>query len=335
MPSKPRFGRFVISLDFELMWGVRDKLSIADYGRNILGVRQAVPALLALFAEHKIACTWATVGMLFFANKRELLAGLPEQRPRYTDPRLSPYEILSEIGDNEDTDPYWYGLSMIERIMDCPRQEIGTHTFSHFYCLEAGGDTEVFRSDIEAAYAAAARRGLDLASIAFPRNQTTFTHLAICRDFGLRAFRGNEHIWFHRAGSDKDQTLMRRAFRLADSYIPLGGTYDRDPIVAEGLVDVTSSRFLRPARGDGLSERLRLKRITAAMDAAARRKTVFHLWWHPHNFGVEINRNLAFLSAILNHFHVLEDSYGMRSMTMAETANEALDDIRTGGLTHQ
>jgi hypothetical protein len=128
---------------------------------------------------------------------------------------------------------------------------------------------------------------------------------------------------------------MRRAFRLADSYIPLGGTYDRDPIVAEGLVDVTSSRFLRPARGDGLSERLRLKRITAAMDAAARRKTVFHLWWHPHNFGVEINRNLAFLSAILNHFHVLEDSYGMRSMTMAETANEALDDIRTGGLTHQ
>lgn|SRR5579871_5517652 len=333
-PSRPRSGRFVISLDFELMWGVRDKRSIADYGRNILGVRQAVPALLALFAEHNIACTWATVGMLFFSNKRQLLAGLPEQRPHYTDPRLSPYETLSEIGDNEDTDPYWYGLSMIERIIDCPRQEIGTHTFSHFYCLEAGGETEVFRSDIEAACAAAARRGLDLTSIAFPRNQTTLAHLAVCRDFGLRAFRGNERIWFHRAGSDKDQTLMRRAFRLADSYVPLGGAYDRDPVVIEGLIDVTSSRFLRPARR-GLSERLRLKRITSAMDTAARRKTVFHLWWHPHNFGVEIDRNLAFLRAILNHFHLLEDRYGMRSMTMAETANEALDDIRTGGPTHQ
>lgn len=132
--SRPQSGRFVISLDFELMWGVRDKRSIADYGRNILGVRQAVPALLALFAEHNIACTWATVGMLFFANKRDLLAGLPEQRPRYTNPRLSPYETLSEIGDNEDTDPYWYGLSMIERIMDCPRQEIGTHT-SHIFTV--------------------------------------------------------------------------------------------------------------------------------------------------------------------------------------------------------
>jgi hypothetical protein len=71
------------------------------------------------------------------------------------------------------------------------------------------------------------------------------------------------------------------------------------------------------------------------MDTAARQRTVFHLWWHPHNFGIELDRNLAFLRAILNHFHLLEDSYGMRSMTMAETANEALDDIRTGGLTHQ
>jgi hypothetical protein len=27
-------GAFVISLDFELRWGVRDKRTIADYGRN-------------------------------------------------------------------------------------------------------------------------------------------------------------------------------------------------------------------------------------------------------------------------------------------------------------
>jgi len=39
-------GAFVISLDFELLWGVRDKRTIADYGANIRGVRDAVPALL-------------------------------------------------------------------------------------------------------------------------------------------------------------------------------------------------------------------------------------------------------------------------------------------------
>ena len=333
-PSRPQSGRFIISLDFELMWGVRDKRSIADYERNILGVRQVVPALLALFAERKIACTWATVGMLFFANKRDLLAALPERRPHYANPRLSPYETLSEIGDSEDSDPYWYGLSMIERILEHPRQEIGTHTFSHFYCLEMGGDTAAFRSDLEACRAAAARLGIELASIVFPRNQTSAKHLAVCREFGLRAFRGNEPIWFHRAGSDGDQTMLRRGFRLADSFVPIGGAYDRVPAIVDGLVDVPSSRFLRPARRDDALERLRLKRITSAMEVAARRNTIFHLWWHPHNFGAAVERNLAFLRQILDHFRKLEDRYGMRSVTMAEAANETLDGIRAGRSSH-
>ena len=37
-----QYGALVISLDFELLWGVRDKRTIADYGPNILGVRKAV-----------------------------------------------------------------------------------------------------------------------------------------------------------------------------------------------------------------------------------------------------------------------------------------------------
>jgi Kef-type K+ transport system membrane component KefB len=60
-----QYGTFVISLDFELLWGVRDKRTVTDYGANIRGVRDVVPALLDLFAERDIACTWATVGLLF------------------------------------------------------------------------------------------------------------------------------------------------------------------------------------------------------------------------------------------------------------------------------
>ena len=84
-----QYGAFVISLDFELLWGVRDQRTIADYGRNILGVRQAVPALLDLFAERNIACTWATVGLLFFSTKRALLAGLPARKPRWRSRRVA------------------------------------------------------------------------------------------------------------------------------------------------------------------------------------------------------------------------------------------------------
>ena len=319
-----QYGAFVISLDFELLWGVRDNRTIADYGANILGVRQVVPALLDLFAERNIACTWATVGLLFFATNAAMRAALPARKPRYTDARLSSYNYLDEVGADEERDPYYYGLSLIKRILDHPAQEIGTHTFSHFYCLEEGGDVEAFRADLEAARAAAARLGIKLASIVFPRNQVDPAHLSVCCEFGLRAFRGNERVWFHRARSRSEQTLFARASRLADSYLPIGGPHDHAPTLVDGMVDIPASRFLRPAGKSAALERLRLWRITSAMETAARRRKLFHLWWHPHNFGADLQANLNFLRAILDHFRTLQERYDMRSMTMAAVANEVL-----------
>jgi Polysaccharide deacetylase len=327
-------GAFVISLDFELMWGVRDKRTIADYGANIRGVRHVVPALLDLFAERGIACTWATVGLLFFGTSKAMLAALPARQPRYADARISSYHYLAEVGVDEEHDPYYYGQSLVRRITGYPNQEIGTHTFSHFYCLEEGGDTEVFRADLGAARAAADLLGIKLASIVFPRNQFSRPHLAACREFGLRAFRGNERVWFHRARRDREQTLFVRASRLADSYLPIGGSHDHPPALVDGMVDVPASRFLRPVGHNGALERLRLLRITSAMETAARRRNVFHLWWHPHNFGVNLQENLAFLRAILDHFRALQDRYGMRSMTMAAVADEVLHADRPDGTAH-
>jgi hypothetical protein len=324
-----RHGALVISLDFELLWGVRDRRTIANYGSNILGVRRVVPALLDLLAEREIACTWATVGLLFFATNKALVAGLPARKPRYSDPRISSYHYLHEIGADEKRDPYHYGLSLIRRILDYPSQEIGTHTFSHFYCLEQGGDVAAFRADLEAARRAAGTLGIKLASIAFPRNQVA--HLSGCREFGLRAFRGNERVWFHRARSEAEQTHLVRAFRLLDSYLPIGGAHGQEPAFVDGMVNVPASRFLRPVGKSAALERLRLRRITSAMEMAARRRRLFHLWWHPHNFGVDLEENLAFLRGILNYFRTLQERYGMRSMTMGQVADEVLHAHGQGG----
>ena len=117
---------------------MRDKRTLADYGRNILGGREVIPALLDLFAAHKIGATWATVGFLFCADKEELLASLPHLRPSYGDPKLSPYDDLATLGPDERRDPYHFGQSLVRRISAYDGQEIGTHTFSHFYCLEEG-----------------------------------------------------------------------------------------------------------------------------------------------------------------------------------------------------
>src|SRR5215813_9339589 len=113
-------GALVISLDFELHWGVHDKRSLEAYRRNLLGARAAVPAMLALFREFAVHVTWATVGLLFFESKRELLDGLPSRRPAYTRGELSPYGLLSSVGDNEGDDPFHYAPSLIRCIAETP-----------------------------------------------------------------------------------------------------------------------------------------------------------------------------------------------------------------------
>ena len=319
-------GRFVISFDFELFWGVRDTTTLARYGRNILGVRDAVPRLLDLFEAYGVRSTWGTVGFLFFDDKDDLLAHLPHVRPRYADPRLSPYPAIAEIGANERSDPYHFGLSLIRRILSCPGQEIGTHTFCHYYCLEPGQDESAFRADLEAAKRAALRLGITLRSITFPRHQIHY--LRTCREAGLIAFRGQPRVWMH----DPNQRRMpaRRALRLADTYLAISGHNARRAApAAGGMIDVPASRFLRPfvPRRRSL-EGLRFRRVARGMRQAAAAGAIYHLWWHPHNFGAHLEDNLAMLRRILDLFRELALEHGMQANTMAEIAELAGSGLR-------
>jgi hypothetical protein len=65
---------------------------------------------------------------------------------------------------------------------------------------------------------------------------------------------------------------------------------------------------------------LRLRRIQQAMESAARKGMSFHLWWHPHNFGLNLRENLAFLEDLLRHHVMLRDRYAVVPMTMGGMA---------------
>ena len=70
-------GQLIISLDLELLWGVRDHADRASYGGNIIGAREAIPRILGLFDTHSIAATWATVGFAMCGSCDELMESLP------------------------------------------------------------------------------------------------------------------------------------------------------------------------------------------------------------------------------------------------------------------
>lgn len=322
---------FVISLDFELYWGVRDRMTLDGYGENLLGVRAAVPAMLALFAEYGIHATWATVGFLFFNNRDELLQGLPERKPDYANSQLSPYHTIEQIGDTEQHDPFHFAPSLIKLIASFPYQEIGTHTFSHYYCLEHGQDIDTFRDDLAAAMRIAKGHNLQLQSLVFPRNQFNGRYLAVCKELGIRAYRGNESSWMYQAKNEDDESLLRRAIRLADAYVNFSShnAYSWHGITSSFPHNIPSSRFLRPYSPRlRLLEPLRLRRILGDLTYAARTDQVYHLWWHPHNFGVNLEENLAFLRRILAHHARLQETRGMESLNMGELATRAGDGQR-------
>jgi Polysaccharide deacetylase len=317
-------GAFVISLDFELHWGVRDHRTVEQYRDNLLGVRQAIPAVLELFQKYGIHATWATVGFLFFETIDDLKANLPVELPEYREARLNPYADLSIVGRNEDEDPFHYAPSLIRQILASEGQEIGTHTFSHFYTLAPGPTLESFRADIRSAKSVAGRYGIVLKSIVFPRNQISVQHLQICAEEGLMAYRSTEADPWINAGNG----IVDRALRLADSYVSLSGNGCATPCLDEAnpVARVSGSRFLRPWNG-GLKrlESMRLERILTSMSVASRNNKTFHLWWHPHNFGKHLEENLAVLTQILKHHAKLNRENTWPSLTMAEVAEAILN----------
>ena len=321
MSNEQNPGGFVISLDFELHWGVRDHCTVDQYRQNLLGARQAIPAILDLFALYGLHATWATVGFLFCESIDDLKAAIPDDLPRYRECALDPYAALSEVGRNEEEDPFHFAPSLIRRILSYPGQEIGTHTLSHFYVLVPGPTLESFRADLRSAKSLASRYGVTLRSIVFPRNQISRPHLRICADEGIISYRGTEADRWNQRNS-----ITGRALRFADSYFALSGaSYAAPRLDSEYPVSVSGSRFLRPFNPmlqpfDGL----RLRRICSSMDAAANSGTLFHLWWHPHNFGIYLDQNIAFLTRIADHFAHLNRTTGWPSLCMAEIAENVI-----------
>lgn len=312
-------GVFTASLDFELYWGVRDKKSIEQYRHNLLGVRQAVPEMLKVFQEYGIHATWATVGFLLFDSKESLLNNLPQALPNYEHDVLSPYDYIRSTAELEAA--YHFAPDLVQMIAAGDGQEIGTHTFSHYYCLEKGQTLKQFTADIRAAVTAAQAMGLRTDSIVFPRNQSNPNYLATLCQQGIRCYRGNEQSWIYRASADDRETLVQRALRLLDAYLNLSGhnTYHLADCLREPPFNFPASRFLRPysMRLSGL-DWLRLRRIREAMNDAAINGKLFHLWWHPHNFGVNIPQNIRFLTKIAEHYQYLNRRYGMQSLNMGE-----------------
>lgn len=316
--NKSKNGFLVISLDFELLWGVFDKVDYKEKEIYFRNTRRVIPEILGLFSEYKIHSTWATVGMLFNKNWEEWKENSPNILPKYMNSDLSAYDYGKSIKSPE-TEFYCFAKDLIQQIQNTPDQEIGTHTYSHYYCLEEGQTLASFKVDLEKSIKIAKQMGIELKSLVFPRNQFNEAFLKVCYDFGIENVRSNPTDWYWK--DTQNNSLKNKIFRTGDAYLGFNNkSYKQTDLNIENgrPLSQKASRLLRPFSKNKILNDLKLKRIKSEMTFAAKNNEIYHLWWHPHNFGNNPKENIADLKEILNHYLICNEKYRFQSLTMNE-----------------
>lgn len=307
-------GVFCISLDFELMWGVQDTLG-EQYSSNIYQVHSIVPKLLDLFEEFNVVATWATVGFILLGknNFRDYLDFL-EVPPKYSNKELANISKHSHVLEcNQDL----YFAPQLVQTIKAKGHELASHTSSHMYYLDAVNGVEALESDLKLGKSIFGEHKCN--SLIFPRNQYDLDAVNILNRFGFTCFRSNPDHWAYTSSSGIDNSYFKRLYRLVDTYVNLSGyhTYKASSIsTISGCKAIPASMFLRPVTQSRLANRLQLIRIKKAMLNAAKFGKVFHLWWHPHNFGSHTDENFIFLKEILIYFEYLNGKYAFTIKTM-------------------
>lgn len=323
MTASMECGALVVSLDFELHWGVRDHTPLDGRERKrLLEARKVLPGILSAFSEHNVRATWAAVGLLFARSRDEAEECRPLYLPNYERAELSPYK--EPLGRDESDDPFHFAPSLIHELARHPGQELASHSFSHFYSLEAGQGDVDFTADLTSAKCIAENSGYRLRSYVFPRNQVRRRYLEILRESGFDTYRGTEPVAAKAPVTFRKQRRpWHRALRLVDSYWNLNGPQTVPwELRGEKPVAVNASRYLRPYSSllRGL-ESARLKRVADSMGRAARANRIFHLWWHPEDFAGHPARNLDFLNKVLTVFDRHRREYGMASLSMGDVSD--------------
>ena len=311
-------GTFVISLDFELLWGVFDVINFEKNREYFKNTRAAIPETLNLFEKFNIHATWATVGMLFNENWDEWIENVPKSTPEYSNERLNAYKFGNKIISSK-TEQLCFAPNIIKKIIQVPGQELATHTYSHYYCLEEGQSLKDFQNDLALAVEMAGKMNITLKSLVFPRNQIKQEYLQICNEHGIKTVRSNPSSWYWK--NIVSNSLFTKFARTGDAYLPLGNkSYPKSDIVGSSKLPLEqkASRFFRPVEQNGMLRKLKLKRIKEEMTIAAKENKVYHLWWHPHNFGDRPEESLKDLKLLLEYFNMLRKRYNFQSANMAE-----------------
>jgi peptidoglycan/xylan/chitin deacetylase (PgdA/CDA1 family) len=319
---KPNCGVFTISLDFEMIWGTQDLFGPERFRKACEIERTCViDRLLDLLVEYELPATWFVVGHLML-DRCAAASGLkhPEiVRPLHSWMTKDWFE--HDPGGCEEDGSIFLGRSLVEKIRACPvPQEIGCHTFSHVVLGDPGCSRPAAVSELKACVELAGDLGIEMVSFAFPRNKVG--HLELLRDYGFSCYRGPEpeaRIFAYIPGGIKRLANLWRV--LTASEPPVGLPEKTE----SGLWMIPGSMVYFPMHGlrRYIPVRARTRRAIKGLDAAARKRRVFHLWFHPTNLAEEMERMFAGLRGVVEYASLLRANGQLDFLPMGSLAQSS------------
>ena len=313
-------GAFVLSLDFELIWGTLDLFGVDGYGEACRAERAVVfDRLLGLLEEFEISASWLILGHLALESCRAQDGTPPHpevERPRHA--WVSGDWFAADPGGTETDAPLFLARSLIERIRSCAvPQEIGCHSFSHVIYGDIGCSRGAAQSDLRAAVEAFASMGLRPTSFSFPRNRVG--HADLLADHGFRCFRTPEPRWYF---DERWPEVVRRGGHLVDVVLARAPALVRPRRREDGVVEIPGSMIYFPMHGlrSKLPLSLRVARARKGLAAAVDRGSVFHLWTHPTNLADPVEPMFLGLRRILELVRAERDRGVLDVLTMGDVA---------------
>ncbi len=297
-------GVFIISIDFELIWGTRDLFGAEQFRAACeIEREEVIERLLDLFTQFNVSATWCVLGHLFLDQCREEDGA---KHPEIIRPTHSWYRgdwFENDPGGSEASAPLFLGRSLVERIQSCPvPQEIGCHSFSHVIFGDSGCSRETARSELAASVDAARELGIEMRSFAFPRNEVG--HLDVLKEYGFQCYRGPERNWYE---ARRWPGPIKRLCHLWDVITAAAPKVVLPEPTEYGIWNIPGSMIYFPMHGlrRHIPISRRVKRAIKGLDAAAEQKRIFHLWFHPTNLADSTDAMFAGLRRILEYAEAL------------------------------
>lgn len=305
--SESPVGAVVISLDFELRWGMHHVLRDGPdpYDACIRNAPEAARLLLDEFVGRRIRATWATVGAVACRGWDDFWMHAPRS-PQDADARFATARRFQRL---DPTGELHFCRDLVLAIASSATQDLGCHTFSHALCARPGGTADALDRELAAcAELWSELTGTGPRSFVYPCDEPAWRDRL--RPRGIRVVRTARH---HPFGGSR----LARKGNAAVSVLCPPRTQIPQP-GPDGIIDTEGSCFVRFGLPSPLW-RLHVGALRRAIRALPSGR-VLHLWWHPHNLGADPRGRVAMLRPLLDEISDGVDRGRLRSLHMADLA---------------